>query len=63
MAAVMYDERNPPPVDSLDALNASIGPTNGDMEEPRRSEWYGRVEIEIPPGHMLTPAGVVPRKR
>ena len=60
MAAVMYDERNPPPVDSLDALNASIGPTNGAMEEPRGPGDYGRPEAEIPPGHMLTSEGIVP---
>ena len=60
MAAVMHDERNPPPVASLDALNASIGPTNGAMEAPRGPEDYG-APPEVPEGMMLTGA-LTPRR-
>ena len=55
----MLDERNPPPIESIEAYN-SVGPINGAMDPPLPAEAYGRPDIEIPPGHMLTPAGVRP---
>ncbi len=56
----MYDERNPPLVDSLDAFDVAVPPSNGAMDSPLPAEAYGAPDIEIPEGYMVTPAGLVP---
>ncbi len=56
----MLDERNPPPVENLDAYNAPLGPSNGAMDAPLPAEAYGAPDLDIPEGYMATPAGIVP---
>ena len=46
--------------ESLATFDVPAGASNGAMEEPRDPADYGRAENVIPPGHMLTPAGIVP---
>ena len=46
----MYDERNPPPVESLDAFNVPIPASNGALEDPRGPEDYGSPECDLPQG-------------
>ena len=43
----MLYERNPPPVESLDAYNAPAGPVNGAMDEPLPVEAYAGRDIEM----------------
>ena len=60
----MIDERNPPPIESLDAFNGQVGPmnsamepppplTNGSMEPPASAQEYGAERPESEGGSPL----------
>ena len=54
----MYDERNPPPVESFAAFDVPSPASNGEMDAPLAPEAYGAPAV--PEGYMATPAGLVP---